>query len=477
MRAWDRRTLHTQRKLRDRLIHEQVRDGVGPFSPYWREKLHELRIPQDAIRSAHDLVRLPAIGERDVCPDGDPRGAARLVLQADEAGFAVHAAGPDLRKAIARRLLGPATYRRQVEAATRPTTYHWAGHSVEFPIASTRRDLDLIARAGNRAWRVLGLTSADILVSAVPVAPRLDHLFLSYAALAAGAPALFPRSPGDGVREVAAALALVPARVLALPVGEAVDLLAELAATDLDLSRLGAVLLVGHPTAEQRVDVAEALLAAGAGTPDVLVLAGPPEGRVLWAECRPGAVRGGTGLHTYPDLDFLELADPESGEQLAAVGGGELVLTQLGFRGSALLRWRTGDLVPGPIMTDPCPACRRRVPRLPAGIRPAALLPQVTLASRAVDLRAVSAALAGRNDIADWRIEIGRSERDGADQLLVLITPTVDDLAAAAVGVYRDIRALAGVRPTQVITVAPDRLANGDAGSVAVTSRIRDTRR
>ena len=53
------------------------------------------------------LAALPAVGERDVCPDGDPAGAAGLVLQAGESGYALHAEGPVLRRALLRRLAAP----------------------------------------------------------------------------------------------------------------------------------------------------------------------------------------------------------------------------------------------------------------------------------------------------------------------------------------------------------------------------------
>ena len=436
MPTWDRRTPDQQAKVRDAALRRQLRDGVAPFSPFWRERFTALRVPAADIKTAADLTRLPAVGERDVCPSGDPAEAGRLVLQASEAGFALHVPGPDFRKAMARRVTGKDAYRRQVEAAVRPTTYHFAGRTMRYPIASTRNDLDLIARAGARAWSVLGLTQADVLVSAVPVEASLDHLFLTYAALGAGAPALFP-----GRERLADAVAVATPTVVAVRPSDVAVL------GTADLASVKTVLLVGTWD-----DAARDAAAAAVPGATVLGLWGPPEGRVLWAQCRESA-GSPAGWHTYPDLDYVELVDPETGAP--ATSGGEVTVTQLGFRGSALLRWRTGDTVDAPIATGACPACGRTVPRVPTAVRSGEMTVRVRLRPGAdeqvLDLRSVTAVLAGRNDLADWMVEVVPSPRDH-DNLFVYVAPTGDE-TDAAVAVYRDVRAAAGVTPSQIVVL------------------------
>lgn len=446
MPTWDRRTPQQQAKVRDAALRRQIRDGVAPFSPFWRERFTALRVTPASIETVADLTKLPAVGERDVCPSGDPAEAAGLVLQADEAGFARHAFGPDLRKALRYRLTGQAAYRRAVEAAIRPVAYHFAGRAFRYPIASTRADLDVIARAGARAWSVLGLTSSDVLVSAVPPAASLDHMFLTYAAIGAGAPALFP-----GPERLAETLPLVAATVVAV---RAEDIGA------VDLGDAPTVLVVGVPTAEQR---------AALDGRAVLGLWGPDEGRVMWAQCREGGAAA--GWHTYPDLDYVELVDPETGE--AATRRGEVTVTQLGLRGSALLRWRTGDVVDLPIDTAACPACGRTVPRVPSEVRTSHLHVPVSLrhADTTLDLRSVTAALAGRTDLADWLVEILPSPRSHDSDLVILVAPTGDE-TDAAVGVYRDIRAVAGIAPSQVVVVTPDEIAARKPPGETATPRV-----
>lgn len=436
----------------------QVVDAVAPFSPWWKARLKTLGRKASEVGTLQGLSRLPAAGERDVCPDGDPRGMAALVLQGSESGFALHAEGPVLRRALASRLARPGSYRAIVEADTRPTSFVWAGLGIRYPIASTRSDLDLVARAGARLWQLLGLTRSDVVVSALPGAPTAASRALELGAVGAGSPLL---APGDDLEEIAAALRLVPATVLAVAAVDAAQLLDDLDEAGAALSTLKTVLVVGAPYDEERAAVFAALKRVGAPDDCAVLAVHVPDGhRLLWAECRQSA--GRTGLHTYPDLEVIELVDAETGETAAATGPNEVVVTQLGFRGTALLRWRTGDLADA-VLTEPCGSCGRTVPRV-VGLRPAALVPPLDLRSgtRPVDLRGVAAALVGRADIVDWRIVLGRSDRDDADEVLLYVVPAPSaDPAEVAVAVARDVRAAAGLLPSQVVVVDEGELPSG----------------
>jgi hypothetical protein len=460
MADWDRRTKQQLAKQREAAVKTQVLDAVGPFSPYWRTRLKELGRTATASASVAGITALPAVGERDICPDGDPAGAGALVLQAGEAGFALHADGPVLRRALATRVARPGAYRSVVEADTRPTSYVWAGLGVRYPLASTRSDLDLVARAGARLWQLLGLTRADVVVSGLPTQPTAATQALQLGALGAGSPLL---APGDDLDELAGALRLVPATVLALPSATAAVTLDDLDEAGAPLVGLTTLLLVGAPYDDERTGVREALTRIGVPDTCVILAGHVPDGhRLMWAECRASA--GRTGLHTYPDLDLVQMVDPETGEAGGTTGRGEVVVTQLGFRGTALLRWRTGDTAES-VTEDDCPACSRTVPRV-VGLHAGALVPLLALrtGTRAVDVRAVAAALVGRPDVLDWRVVVGPSKRDGADEVVVHVLPPdgLDD-ADLAVAIARDVRAAAGLLPTQVVVAAEGELPAGGA--------------
>ena len=465
MASWDRRTPDQNHKQQEAAVKSQVLDAVGPFSPWWRERFGALgRTPADAA-SVAGLAALPAFGERDLCPDGDPATAAGLVLQADEQGFALHAHGPALRRSLALRMAAPDSYRRLIEADTRPTSFVWAGLGVRFPVASTRTDLDVIARVGARLWAVLGLTADDLVVSALSGPPTATAQALHLAALAAGCPAM---APGPALSDLLTALALLPATVLVVEAAAAAGLLEALDDGGADLTGLTTLLCVGALGDDERQASSDALSRVGAAAAVVLALHVPEGHRLPWAECRTGG--GPTGLHTYPDLDVVGVVDAETGEATDAPGG-ELVLTQLELRGSALLRWRTGDLVAS-IATAPCPACGRTVPRL-LEVQRGALVPEMALRpalARRVDLRGVSGALTGRADVAGWTIVTGPSPRDGFDELLVHVVPVEGaDPAEVAIGVARDVRAGSGLLPTQVVLARPGELP---VGGTALLPRV-----
>ena len=458
MPAWDGLSANALRKEQDRLVARQVQHVVGPFSPYWKARLAELGRRTSSIGSASALESLPAAGERDIAPDGSPAGMARLVVQASEGGFVLHAKGPAVRRALRLRLTARDAYARTVAHETKPTSYVWAGLGFRYPIASTRADLDVVARAGARLWSVTGLSADDALLSAVPVASTTEHMALSYAALAAGAPALFP---GAEPAALVAAARLATPTALAAPSKTAATVLAALVDAGVAVDGIRTVLLVGAPTPEQRAAVAAQVPGAS-----VLAVHAPSGARVLWAECRAGGAAA--GLHTYPDLDLVQLVDPDSGEP--AAGGGELVLTQLGLYGSALLRWRTGDLTPAPVDVSRCPGCGRRVPRV-VGLRAGALV-LVSDDGRTLDLRTVAGALSGRTDVSDWKVAVGQRGRDGRGQVVVHLVPNGDpgDVAVAAA---TDIRDVAGLLPTQLVVATPEDLAaiSGDQLSQRILRR------
>jgi phenylacetate-coenzyme A ligase PaaK-like adenylate-forming protein len=471
MASWDRLSAKALAKQRDEALRRQVRDAIGPFSPYWRDRFAALGISASDVGTAADLVNLPAVGERDVCPDGDPARMSELVLQVSEGGYVRHAPGTTLRRALARRLRSTDDYRRIVDADVRPTSFVFSGLGLRYPLASTRSDLDLVTRAGARLWHVLGLTADDVLVSAAGPIAQTEHVGLAYAALGAGAPALFP---GTEPARVAETLRLTPATVLAASSAEAADVLDDLAAGGADLSALRTLLLVGAPARQER-RAAEAALAACGAPGDAVALAvhAPNGARVLWGQCREAAVRElPGGFHTYPDLEVVETVDPDTGDPARDGEPAELVLTQLGYRGSALLRWRTGDVIDSPLARDACPACGRTVPRVPDDLRGGALVRRQGSASQAIDLRSVAAALAGRADISGWRLEVGRRVRDGQERLLAHVLPNGDP-GDVAVGAAEDVLAAAGVLPEQFVVAEDGTLPaiDGDRLSARIVLR------
>ena len=419
MATWDQLSTAERTAVTDAAVRRQVADALVPASPDARERLRATGLRTADLTGAAALEQVPAVGELDVCPGGDPAGAAALVLQAGEEGWAAHADGPALRGGLVRRLVSPRSYRRQVDAATRALHLTTSGLGVRFPVATTREDLDVLARVGARAWPLLGLTRADVVVSAL--APgTTEHLVLGAMTTGAGSPLA---APGTSTDAVVGAVDLLQATALVVASDAAAELVRALAgALDLAAGEAGRVLrtvvLVGAPTPRERAAVDDAL--AGAGLADAVAVGVhlPAGSRRPWVECRAGAAAGGgAGYHLMPDLEVVHTVDPASGEPDAGPARTlEPVTTSLGCGGTALLRWRTGDLVVGRVRTAGCPACGRRAPRVVGLRRGALVLPDP---AGAVDLRALAGALDGLPSAPDWRVRLRASPRTGEPEAVV----------------------------------------------------------
>ena len=440
MARWDRRGVAAAAKGRDAAVAAQVaRRGRARSPRTGAPACAELGRTAAAVDSVAALATLPAAGERDLCPDGDPAGAARLVLQADETGL--RPARRRARRCAGRCCAGsscPGSYRALVENDTRPTTFVAAGLGVGFPLASTRGDLDLVARAGARAFDVLGLRAADVLVSALPPrAERAERRRWPWRRWRCRVPHL---AAGPDPAEVARAVALLaPDACWRSRPSDAADLLGALAARGTVLPGPDAPCCWSVPPRRRSGRSAGALLAElGAGA------------RPWCSPCTPLPVRGCCGRSAaraparpwaaastpIPTSTWCRPSTPRPASRTAdPASGGELVLTQLGFRGlgAAALAHRRRAADRGR---------RRRLPALPphrapgpGGAAPArALVPSLRLRGpppSGSTCGRVAGALEGQADVHDWRLRAASAAPGpGSDQLVVHVRSADDDAPA-----------------------------------------------
>ncbi|MGH3441178.1 MAG: hypothetical protein ACRDUY_03865 [Nitriliruptorales bacterium] len=412
---WDRRSLSEQRRIRSLLLEDWL-GATAAFSPFWGEHLAETGVEPSSIRTVEDLQRLPSARERDLLGRGGA-GSPALVLRPTEDQVKARANFALLRR-VARdiRRSGLGGKRRALLTEFKPVQLVPSGRDGDLTLAYTRADLDRLHRAGARAADVLGLGSDDYLVSVVPADRSLTfwsvyHLALGTSMLAAHA--------GDDVEAAVAAFARMPVTAVAAPAEGAAEWADLLAAEGVDLGRVRTVVLVGAP-GDERGSVVEAWRAAGAASDArVLGLWSPPGVRALWGECAESAAGGaGTGFHTYPDLEVLELVGATG---RPSPGGGDITYTSMGWNGTALIRYQTGDHAAG-LVEDPCPACGRTVPRVVGPVSPGAWEPLLATGSGDVriDLRGIAVVLSREDGIEAWRAEVRTSDR-GADEYVVYV--------------------------------------------------------
>lgn len=445
--TWDRRSARDQRRVRRLLMAEWL--PTAAYSAYWRHHIEQSGVPPSSLRSLDDLRRLAPVTEDEVVEAGGP-GAPALVLRPTEVQLKAAASGGRLWElALALRRGGSDAVRDILLREYKPIHLHRAGRDGLLLVAYARADLDRLHRTGARAARVLGLTPADNLVSALAPGPDLLHWGSHHLALGASMLVVQPRAAGHDLEVAADGFFLLPATVVLVRPGDAA-VLAELAAkAGADLQNLHTVVTVGPPLhPDRRSEVVAAWRAAGAASEvRVRALWGPTEGRALWAECAEAGADG--GLHTYPDLELLEVIDPTT--LAVAAGPGDLTYTSAGWNGTALLRYRTGDFVSELATGEPCPGCGRTVPRIVGEVDPGPWQPLVHADRRSmrVDLRAVPAVLAGVDDVGAWRVEL-RPVPGGGDELFVEVAGRIDDVH----GLADRLAARVGLRPR--LRVEPD---------------------
>jgi hypothetical protein len=216
------------------------------------------------------------------------------------------------------------------------------------PVGYAERDVSWLSRIGAQWLRHAGVSTADVLVSVLPIGPNLGYWQTVLGAREAGVSALH-LGLGVGVEEVARFQPTVLA-------GRPMDVLRLLESGRLPSVHL--VLAVGEPLDDGLRSRLEALLAPTGGV--CLSAWAPPGVRALWVECTGGSA---TGLHTWPATEWVERTDPLSGVAAPEGAGGEVVWTSFGWSGTVFVRLRTGvfaHLELGRV----CPACGRAGPRL-----------------------------------------------------------------------------------------------------------------
>jgi len=168
----------------------------------------------------------------------------------------------------------------------------------------------------------------------------------------------------------------------------------------------------------------------GAKTIEVMSTYGFTEAKIAWSECPASEGLASTGFHIYPDMGFVEVIDPETGERVPDEQPGEIVFTQLDARGSIVLRYRTGDLIEHGITHQPCPHCGRTCPRLLGKISRVSDIHHLhldKLKGTLVDFNQLEHLIDDTPGIGAWQLEIRKHNDDPLD---------VDELIVHAVGLH-----------------------------------------
>ena len=471
-RNWDRMSFEEQREYRDRKLAYFVRTQLYPYSQFYRKLFDENGIDPNRIRGVDDLGKLPFTSKVDIAPDADdPEKFRTLVLQPDEELFDKYASGTQrARRSMNRLFRGDEFVRKQIWRQFSPVHVQFTtGHTRRpTPIMYSAEDVERMAEAGRRILELAGFgTRIDCagasVINLMPFAPHLAFWMSSKALDKAGILAL--NSGGGrvlGTQRIINAVEDIWATGLTGMPSYVYHILRAAAEQGCDFSSVKVLVISGERISKgMKKKISELLEDLGAKDAVVIGAYGFTEGRKSYSECSPDPT---TGYHLYPDMDYIELIDPKTGEPVPEGEDGELVYTCLGGQGTCVMRFRTGDMVRGGLVYEPCPSCGRIVPRIGSDITRGAEVKGfylTKLKGTLVDQGAFFSALANNPGVADWQVEINKAEGDPyeVDLLNVYVAAepgtTEDDLRTQ---IENELELLTEVKPNRIEFLQLDQL-------------------
>ncbi|HUP69225.1 MAG TPA: hypothetical protein VM142_05355 [Acidimicrobiales bacterium] len=377
----------------EKALTRYLRGEVAAHSPYYR-RLSEEGGDGGWAGGVDDLSRLPLLRL------GEVEAPADFVLRPDWAS---------LGRAGHRDLAGSRSGRRRRRGAGelvdhRYKPVHWTLDD-GVPVGSSAADMERLAGLGARWLALAGVEPTDVLVGLALPGPNLTFWELVVGAREAGVSAIH-LPPAAAAAEV---VRLCPTVLAGRPFDLA-RLLASARAEGGPLASVHTLLALGEPLEDgMRAKLLQLLESPEQGA--VVAAWAPPGVRSLWSECRSAGVGeaaaatgtvGGTGLHTWPEAEVLEVIDPLSGTSAPPGADGEVVWTALGWSGTVFVRLRTG--VFATLDDGPCPACHGPGPRL----------------SIVSDTPAFLTALDRHPEVTGWQAELRTVE--GREELIVFMS-------------------------------------------------------
>lgn len=424
--GWDRMTFDEQKVYRDRKLSYFVRTQLYPYSPFYRKMFDENSVKPEQIKHVEDLRRLPFTYKEDIAPTpDDPSRFRQFVIQPDDELMDQFMPKLQLFRMRADRVFKGADFvKKKIWRKYSPEHIQFTtGHTgFPTPIVYARDDVERMTEASRRILELAGFGTRvpydeAVVVNAMPFAPHLAFWMVAKGLDSTGILSLHTGGGrAMGTWRIIAAVENMKATGLVGMPGYTYRLLRTAAEHDRDFSTIRVVLVAGERVPQgMKERMSEFLESMGAKDFYLLSALGFTEARKSYSECVPDA---DTGYHLFPDLDYVELIDPESGEPVDEGEDGELVYTCLEGQGTCVLRFRTGDFVKGGIVYEPCPSCGRMVPRLGSDITRLQHehgLSLTKIKGTLVDHGAFFTVLKNIEGVREWQVEIRKAEDDPYD--------------------------------------------------------------
>ena len=436
---------HRQNQLLQRFLTERV----VPFAAYYRKLFADNGIDAEDIKTTDDLTRLPFTSKRNLENPKD------FVIIPDEA--ALKRQWSTIKRAIKR---GPSRAKTELEEELRPIllTSTTGRSSAPVPFLYTKQDLANLEVSGRRMMELCQSNPTWRHINAFPFAPHLAFWQAHYASL--GFNTFMIATGGGKTMGTEGNIRMIdkinPDALIAMPTF-IYHLLQEGSAAGSRWTNLKRLVLGGEKVpAGMRRKLAS--LCAEMGAPKVAIMStyGFTEAKAAWTECLPTHDGDPSGFHTYPDMSFVEIIDPETGERVPEKHPGEIVVTHLDSRGTIVLRYRTGDLIEKGLTYEPCPHCGRTCPRLLGKISRVSDIRRLNigkLKGTLVDFNTLENLLDDTDGLGAWQIEIRKRNDDPleSDTLVVHAVAVAEDQNKLSDSIYDRFQSITEFSPNEIV--------------------------
>ncbi|MEO8352223.1 MAG: AMP-binding protein, partial [Chthoniobacteraceae bacterium] len=437
-------------------LRTYLRHTVLPFSDHYRALFERENFAPEQLRTLDDLRRIPFTSKLDFTPTAaEPEPVRSFVLQPDKAVLSRRFS------TIARAVFtGRRAMEDRFEREFRPLLLtSTTGRSAEpVPFLFTEHDISNVKLAGARIMRVCAAERDMRMMNLFPFAPHIAFWVAHYAGTEFG---VFMLSTGGGkTMGTEGNLRLIrkikPDVLIGMPTF-IYHVLNEAVADGVELPNLQKIVLGGEkaPTGMRR-KLRELARQLGSEKVEVMRTYGFTEAKLAWAECPFHEDAGSAGYHIHPDLAFIEIVDPDTGEPRGEGEPGEIVFTPLDARGSVVLRYRTGDLIDGGLFHEPCPFCGREIPRLVGEISRRSEIRDLhidKLKGTLVDFNHLEHVLDNAPHVGTWQIELRKRHDDPleVDEIVLHVSKTDDcDEAALTTALGDRLAAETEIHPNRV---------------------------
>ncbi len=403
------------REMQDRKLRAFLANQIYRYSPYYEERLKEHGIDPFKVKGIEDLRHLPFTYKWDIAPtDEEPRKTRDFVIRPDEEVSEKYGHLAEMSLTSGKGMVEERYF------DFKPVHIHFTTGrtALPTPFVYSKRDLANLSESGYRLLDVFGVTSDDVVLNCFPFAPHLAF-WQAYFACEKMNVSAFHSGGGKavGTGNLMDAFEYLRPTVAVFIPGYCYYFLREAVRRGRDFSSLKKVFFGGERVPPGLKDKIKELFRQ-LGAEDVMVLAtyGMTEAKVAWAECPSHEEYH--GYHLYPDFEIFETVDPDSGEPVREGEEGEIVYTALDWRGTAVLRYRTGDIAKGGLLYEPCPNCGRTIPRISSDIQRRSEVKEFSLTKvkgTLVNLNNFFPLLMGHPDIEEWQIELRKRNDDPFD--------------------------------------------------------------